>query len=168
VQETVRIDQPDAASRILNEVLSTDPTSINGALLSNGEVWIVNPVGVFFGDQAIVDVGGLVAAAGQVDTEAFLAGGEHFENLSGSVEVGVGAILRAADRVLLAGASVANYGHIRATDGMILLVAGGAARLAKVDGRVIVSVDPVTVGRPAWARVTPSDGSTEGGPTSNR
>src|SRR5687767_14395093 len=33
--ETVRIDQPDAASRILNNVLSTDPTLINGVLTSN-------------------------------------------------------------------------------------------------------------------------------------
>ena len=51
-----------ATPHLVVEVLSTDPTRIDGALLSNGEVWIVNPVGVFFGDQAIVDVGGLVAA----------------------------------------------------------------------------------------------------------
>jgi filamentous hemagglutinin family protein len=148
VLETVQIDQPDAASRILNQVLSTDPTLVEGRLFSNGQVWIVNPVGVFFGGQAIVDVGGLVAAAGQVDQQEFLDGIERFEDLSGPVEVGGGAILRAADQVLLAGESVANYGHISATDGMIALVAGGGARLARIDGHVIVSVDPATAPDP--------------------
>ena len=64
--ETVRIDQPSSRAMILNNVLSTDPTQIDGMLSSNGQVWIANPVGVFFGDQAIVDVGRLVAAAGNV------------------------------------------------------------------------------------------------------
>ena len=32
------IDQPDAASRILNNVLATDPDAINGTLTSNGQV----------------------------------------------------------------------------------------------------------------------------------
>jgi trimeric autotransporter adhesin len=139
--ETVRIDQPSRTSMILNNVLSTDPTQIDGMLTSNGQVWIANPVGVFFGDQAIVDVGRLVAAAGTVDTGEFLAGTEHFSQLAGRVEVGAGAQIRAADSVLLVGAAVANYGNISATDGMIALVAGGEVRLARVDGRVVVTAD---------------------------
>jgi large exoprotein involved in heme utilization and adhesion len=128
---------------ILNNVLSTDPTQIDGMLSSNGQVWIANPVGVFFGDQAIVDVGRLVAAAGNVDAGEFLAGTERFSQLTGRVEVGAGAQIRAADSVLLVGAAVANYGNIStaSADGMIALVAGGEVRLARVDGRVIVTAD---------------------------
>ncbi len=140
-QEAVRIDQPDATSITLNEVLSTDPTRINGLLSSNGQVWIVNPVGVFFGDQAIVDVGGLVAAAGHVAEEDFLAGVQHFTDLSGPVEVASGAELSAAQSVLLVGATVANYGHIAVEDGMIALVAGGEVQLARVGGRVLITAD---------------------------
>jgi filamentous hemagglutinin family protein len=95
--ETVRIDQPDASSRILNNVLSVDPTRINGVLTSNGQVWIANPVGVFFGDQAIVDVGRLVAGAGVVDPADFLAGTDRWSDLTGRVEVNAGAQIRAAD-----------------------------------------------------------------------
>ncbi len=76
---TVQINQPSSLSNTLNQDLSSDPTWIQGTLLSNGGVWIANPVGVFFGDQAIVDVGRLVAGAGTVDAEAFLAGVERFD-----------------------------------------------------------------------------------------
>ena len=55
--------------------------------------------------------------------------------------MGAGAQIRAADSVLLVGAAVANYGNISAADGMIALVAGGEVRLARVDGRVIVTAD---------------------------
>ena len=139
--ESVRIDQPGASSKILNNVLSTNPTQIDGVLTSNGQVFIANPVGVFFGDQAIVDVGRLVAAAGTVDAAEFLSGTERFSQLTGRVEVGGGAQIRAADSVLLVGAAVANYGNISAADGMVALVAGGEVRLARVDGRVIVTAD---------------------------
>ena len=154
VHETVSINQPDALSNILNYDLSSDPTSIQGRLFSNGGVWIVNPVGVFFGDQAIVDVGRLVAGAGGVADEDFLAGVERLTDLSGSVEVASGAQIRAADSVLLAGAAVANYGNISAADGMIALVAGGEVRLARVDGRVFVTADRAVAPDPErWAVV---------------
>jgi filamentous hemagglutinin family protein len=152
--EVVRIDQPSATSRILNNVLSTDPTLINGTLTSNGQVWIANPVGVFFGDQAIVDVGRMVAGAGKVDAAEFVAGVEHWSELTGRVEVGAGAQIRAADSVLLVGAAVANYGNISAADGMIAMVAGGEVRLARVDGRVIVTADRALAPDPErWAIV---------------
>src|SRR5688572_26714318 len=152
--EAVRIDQPSAASKILNNVLSTDPTQIDGMLTSNGQVFIANPVGVFFGDQAIVDVGRLVAAAGTVDAAKLLEGSERFRNLTGRVEVGAGAQIHAADSVLLIGAAVANYGNISAADGMVALVAGGEVRLARVDGRVIVTADRAIAPDPArWGVV---------------
>jgi filamentous hemagglutinin family protein len=41
--ETVQFVQPDEAARVLNRVLGTDPTQIDGSLLANGLVYIVNP-----------------------------------------------------------------------------------------------------------------------------
>ena len=150
--ETVRIDQPDAASRILNRVLSTDPTLVEGRLFSNGQVWIANPVGVFFGGQAVVDVGGLVAAAGQVADADFLAGSERFAALSGDVEIAPGALIRAGDRVLLVGERVANYGNIDVPEGMIAFAAGGEVHLARVDGRIMITADRVEAPDPErWA-----------------
>ena len=151
---TVQINQPNALSNTLNYDLTTDPSRIEGSLFSNGGVWIINPVGVFFGDHAIVDVGRLVAGGGKIDAGDFLAGTERFTNLTGNVEVAAGAQIRAADSVLLVGAAVANYGNISSADGMIALVAGGEVRLARTDGRVIVTADRAIAPDPErWAIV---------------
>ena len=72
--ELVDIKQPNAGSRFLNRVPHGDPTQVAGELRSNGIVYILNPAGVFLGDNAIVDVSGLVAAAGHLSNADFVAG----------------------------------------------------------------------------------------------
>lgn len=55
---------PDRASIAVNRVRGVGSefvSSINGDLWSNGNVWLLNPNGVFFGPQARVDVAGLLA-----------------------------------------------------------------------------------------------------------
>ena len=47
--ETLEFNLPDGESAILNRVLGGTPTDIQGSLLSNGQVYIVNPAGVVFG-----------------------------------------------------------------------------------------------------------------------
>jgi filamentous hemagglutinin family protein len=154
VDHTVVFNQPSALSNVANYDLSANPSLIDGTLRSNGGVWIINPVGVFFGDQAVVDVGRLVAGAGKMDPAEFLAGVEHWSELTGRVEVGAGAQIHAADSVLLLGAAVANYGHISAADGMIALVAGGEVRLTRADGSVMVTADRAIAPDPErWAVV---------------
>ncbi len=87
--EMVRFIQPSEMARVLNRVLSTDPSFIDGSLFANGNVYIVNPHGVFFGGNAVIDVGGLVAGAGTLSDENFLAGVDHFTELISSVKVTV-------------------------------------------------------------------------------
>ena len=64
--ELMQINQPSSDSKIINHVPFGDATQIGGQLHSNGFVYIVNPSGVFVGDTAVIDVGGLVAAAGRI------------------------------------------------------------------------------------------------------
>ena len=59
---------------MLNRVTTADPTNIFGHLDSNGIVIIANPYGVFFQNGSVVNVGGLIAAAGQVSTADFTSG----------------------------------------------------------------------------------------------
>jgi hypothetical protein len=125
---------------VLNRVLGTDPTQIDGSLLANGLVYIVNPAGVFFGGKAIIDVGGLIAAAGDLSDADFLAGVDHFTNLTGSVE-NRGAI--EAGAVALLGRTVANHGNIVARNGTIAMVAGEDVFLTTLGGRIAVLVDGV-------------------------
>ncbi len=49
------------------------PTTIDGMLTANGHVWIIDPAGIAFSSTAVVDVGGLLATASNIDPGDFLA-----------------------------------------------------------------------------------------------
>ena len=56
----------------LNRITGNDPSQILGKLTSNGDLWVVNPNGVFFGNNAQVDVRGLVATTSNITNSNFL------------------------------------------------------------------------------------------------
>ena len=136
--ESVRFIQPHESARVLNRVLGEGASQIDGGLYANGQVYIVNPAGVFFGGSAIVDVANLVAAAGNLSNADFLAGVDRFTHLQGTVE-NHGFI--GANQAALIGKHVANYGHIYTEAGMAMLVAGEEVFLASNDGRVVIHVE---------------------------
>ena len=135
--ETVQFVQPGASARVLNRVMGADPTQIDGALQANGRVYIVNPYGIYFGGQAVVDAGAVFAAAGALSNEDFLARQDRFTNLDGRV-VNLGSIR--ADVVALLGSSVANLGNLQSQHGLIALVAGSEVVLVPIGERVRVRV----------------------------
>jgi filamentous hemagglutinin family protein len=146
--ETLQFLQPSEAARVLNRVLGPDATRIDGALLANGQVYIVNPAGVFFGGSAVVDVGRLVAGAGRLSDEDFAAGVDRFTALAGAVE-NRGTIR--ADAVTLVGQTVANHGSVIAPEGMIAMVAGDQVVFGSLDGHVLIRVDGPARDPDAWA-----------------
>jgi len=77
VHELVRFVQPNQLSVILNRVVGTDPSSIQGQLQANGRVFLINPNGILFGPSAKVDVGGLMATTLNLKDQDFLAGRYH-------------------------------------------------------------------------------------------
>jgi filamentous hemagglutinin family protein len=142
--ETVRFLQPDAASKVLNRIQGAGPTRIDGSLLANGRVYIVNPAGVVFGQGATVNVGGLYAAAGQMSDRDFLAGVDRFSSLTGNV-TNHGSISASANAsggtVVLAGSSVLNTGSIVAPEGTIALAAGQDVMVGERNGHVYTRVE---------------------------
>jgi filamentous hemagglutinin family protein len=135
--QTVQFIQPDSSSRVLNRVLSADPTRIDGTLLANGQVYIVNPSGVFFGNQAVVNTAGLFAAAGNISNDDFLKQINLFTDVRGSV-INEGSIQSKA--VYLIGQKVANFGSIVAPDGVVILAAGDEVFLVERDQHMIAKV----------------------------
>jgi filamentous hemagglutinin family protein len=137
-QESVRFIQPDERSRVLNQIFGSDPTRMDGSLIANGQVFIVNPSGVIFGQSARVNVGGLIAAAGSMSTQDFLANRDVLTNLSGAVE-NHGTV--EAGVIGLFGQNVLNTGTLRAPDGLVTLVAGSNVFIGRPGSNIVVKLE---------------------------
>ena len=72
--ETTRFNQSSSSSIVLNRVVTANPSSIFGSLTSNGNVFLVNPSGVLFGQGSQVSVGGLTVLTADITDSNFLAG----------------------------------------------------------------------------------------------
>ena len=69
-KESVQFAQPSAQSCVLNRVTGGDPSQILGRLSANGKVFLVNPQGVYFGPDAVVNTGSfLVSTLNILDTD---------------------------------------------------------------------------------------------------
>ncbi len=121
--ESVRFVQPSRDARVLNRISGEAPTVINGSVRANGNVYFVNPAGVTFGNGAVVDVGGLYAAAGNISNRDFLNNVNRFTGVNGAV-VNDGSINAAGGVAALIGREVANRGVITADDGLVAMVSG--------------------------------------------
>lgn len=111
----------------LNRVTSNDPSKIFGKLTSNGDLWLVNPNGVFFGNKAQIDVNGLVATTSNITNSNFTNGNYKFDipsNLSNSI-INQGTITAAeGGLVALVAPGVQNLGVINARLGKVSLASG--------------------------------------------
>ena len=72
--ETTQFVQQSALSAVLNRVTTQNPSTILGALQSNGRVFLVNPSGILFAQGSRVDTAGLVASSLAMSDADFLAG----------------------------------------------------------------------------------------------
>lgn len=135
---TVEFLMPGLTSRVLNRINSGVPTEIMGNLLANGQVFIVNPSGVIFGQGSVVNVGALYAAAGNISNTDFLAGINRFTDARGIVENR--GHLR-GDLIALVGGRVANHGTISAPNGTVILAAGEQVLIGEQLGRVFVRLE---------------------------
>jgi filamentous hemagglutinin family protein len=136
--ESVTFVQPGASSRVLNRIDGATPSFIDGSINANGSVYFVNPAGVIFGANSVINVGNLFAAAGRISNEDFVAGINRFTDLSGEV-VNHGSIA-GAEGVHLLGQRVANFGSIVAPDGLITLAAGDGVLIGERTGHVFAKV----------------------------
>lgn len=139
----VRFNQPGASSVALNRIFDQNPSQILGSLTANGQVFLLNPSGIVFGQSAQVDVGGLVASSLNMGNESFLAGRYTFEinGLEGRVE-NMGSITANGGVVALIAPQVSNSGTITAQNGAVVLAAGEKVSLDFAgDGLLSYSVE---------------------------
>lgn len=122
----VDINQPDANSAMLNRVTGNTNSSIHGQLNSNGQVFLVNPNGVFIGPNGAVKTSGFVASTLDISTQDFERGALRFignGNSASVVNQGVISSVRGGYAALIGG-QVHNSGIIRVPMGRVGLGAG--------------------------------------------
>lgn len=130
---SVTFVQPSASAIALNRVVGQDPSQILGSLSANGQVFVVNPAGVLFGQGAQVNAQGIVASTRNISVADFMAGRTVFSGVENSQVVNQGNLIAAdGGYVALIGAQVKNLGEIHAPRGDV--------RLAAAD-RVTVTLD---------------------------
>ncbi|MEI9989831.1 MAG: GLUG motif-containing protein [Rhizomicrobium sp.] len=129
--QTVNFRQPGASAVVLNRVLGTDSSAIYGHINANGQVFLVNPNGVYFAPGAQVSVGGLVVSTHNISDQDFNAGNDHFTGSSPNGVVNKGSITAApGGYVAFIGATVDNEGRISTPGGTTALGAGGTVDLS--------------------------------------
>lgn len=149
--ETTRFVQPSADSVVLNRVTGGEGASeILGTLKANGQVFLVNPDGILFGKDAVVDVGALVASTHDLLNADFMRGTYRFDqpgNPNASI-VNLGVItVEDSGFAALVAPGVRNAGTIRARLGSVNLASANAFTLDFYgDGLIQLAVDDATAG----------------------
>ena len=166
----VQFLQPSSSSVVLNRVVGGNASSILGSLTANGQVFLVNPNGIFFGKSASLDVQGIVASTLDIANSDFLSGNYVFDKGSSSVDASVvnqGTIsTHNGGYVVLAGDYSENDGIIQARSGHVVLASGAKTTLT-LSGNSLVNFAVnsatlakfVTVGTKQLAAGTDNTGS---------
>ena len=139
-QNSVTFKQPSASSVALNRVTGSDPSKIQGVLNANGQVFLINPNGITFTQDAQVNVGGIVASTLDIDTDDFLNGDYTFKGDSSSAIVNQGNIQSQDGYVAMIAAQIENSGQIEANNGSVLMGAGQKVTL-DMGGPVKIQVE---------------------------
>ncbi len=124
--EITKFVQPNSSSAVLNRVITANnPSAIYGTLQANGQVYLINPAGIFIGPGGLVDTAGFVASTHDVGDKEFMAGGDlNFTGSSGASIVNQGRIEAKQGDVFLVARQVSNEGQIMASDGTVGMVSG--------------------------------------------
>ncbi len=118
--EAVRFQQPSRNAIALNRVTGKEPSNLLGTLTANGNVWLVNPNGVFIGPSATISAGGFMATTSDILDTDFMKGNYAFTRPSP-----------------VAGASVVNEGLISVAEaGLAALVAPHVRNDGMIIGRL--------------------------------
>ena len=124
--ERVQAHQPNSYAKLLIRVESNRGTNIAGEFSANGVVILQNQAGIEFSGGSVVNVGGLIATSGQVQTDS-LTGYDgiiySIVDSKGSV-INRGTINADGSGVMLLGAQVENHGAINANQSNVRLAAG--------------------------------------------
>ncbi|EAY4774903.1 filamentous hemagglutinin N-terminal domain-containing protein, partial [Salmonella enterica] len=135
--QAVEFVQPGRNAVALNRVTGGHESRIMGSLQANGQVILVNPAGVMFGQGARVNTAGLVASTKNISNTDFLRGAWTFRGgeAAGAEVVNQGSLTTSEKGyIVLAADRVKNSGSIRTPGGKAVLAAGESVTLQLDNG----------------------------------
>ena len=153
--EIVNIFQPNSDAIALGRVLGGSPSEIFGNLNANGQFFLINPSGILFGENASVNVGGLVATTLSLSDEDFFSGQYRFQSAgdvegqlnnddvanvtnNGSIRAGFGGY------VALISNTVINNGELAADNGLVQLTSANQVTIVFSESLPTLTVDKAT------------------------
>ncbi|WP_194266237.1 autotransporter-associated beta strand repeat-containing protein [Dechloromonas sp. H13] len=145
-QAQVNFAQPNASAVALNRVSGPAATRIEGQLTANGQVFLINPNGVLFGNGARVNAGAFVASTLNIRDDDFLTGNYTFTGTGGAIE-NQGAISAAPGGYLaFIAPKITNAGTLSAPQGTVAMGAGERVTLNFAGDRLVgLSVTAATL-----------------------
>ena len=147
--EAVNFIQPGSASSVLSRVTGADASKIYGSLSANGNLFLINPSGIYFAPSANVKANAIVASTLDINTNNFVQGNYVFER---NAKFGFSQILNkgriTANNIALLGNSVNNSGILAARVGSVNLASGNKVTVSfDAKGLIQVAVNEKTSGQ---------------------
>jgi filamentous hemagglutinin family protein len=136
--ETVNFAQPSSSAIAVNRIADINGSQILGKVNANGQVYLINPNGILFGQDAQVDVGSLVASTLDINDASMGSNARLFSGTGAGNIVNQGTIQTTeGGYVALLGQTVSNEGIINAPKGAVVLGGASAATLTFQDHSLV-------------------------------
>lgn len=119
--ELVEFLQPSIDSVVVNRIVGDRPSEIFGNLLSNGQVFLINPQGVVIGKDAVIDTAAFIASTLSLQSDLNRDASWHFQGEGKALIQNYGIIKARHGDVVLLGYRIVNEGVIDAKDGAACL-----------------------------------------------
>lgn len=139
-QEQVHFQQADSHSRVLNRVMGKARSNIYGTLSSNGQVYLINPHGIYIGPNGRIEATGFVGSTLNLLDVDFWEGKTLFfhEPGKGSIQ-NLGTVHCPAGDIVLIARAIQNEGTLNAPSGNVAMAAGVEV-LLKPEGDQRISI----------------------------
>ena len=135
----VNFNQPSSSSVMLNRVTGNTSSQILGNLNANGQIFLLNASGVYFGQGANVNVGALVTSTQSISDTQFMSDQYLFQQDQSGVIVNDGTIN--GGYLALIAPQITNTGSLSASEGDVVLASGeNVALTISPSGRINVSM----------------------------
>jgi len=138
-QESTHFQQPTGGVALNRINPNQGASQIYGQLTATGQIILMNPAGLYFGPNAYVNVGSLIATTGQISDANFLSGNNYqFTNMGTGSIINEGQIIAATHGlVAVVAPHVVNKGVIQANLGQVVLASGNAVTM-NFDGNNLI------------------------------